>query len=292
VIHANTPDPGVALLAGTYYAVTTGTSDAGIFPIHTSVDLVTWSASGAIWKEGNGVYAPKWAKPNGDFWAPEMHPWAPASADNSTESSQAKYILVFTAQNLADGQLSIGSAVAEHPLGPWIASDKPLVTASWTGYIDATFFRDTDSTPYLIWKTDGNAHGLHTPIWQAKLDAASNGTRLAGSGDNSTWTQLITNDESWEGPLVEAPWMIKHQASGNYYLFYSGSEMQGYGVGVARSSSVSGPFTKLGAPILRHEAYDPGRDPNPPLIGTGHCSVIPVHWGASSSSSSSSPVSS
>ncbi len=38
-------------------------------------------------------------------------------------------------------------------------------------------------------------------------------------------TQLITNTLSWEGPLVEAPWLI--HVNGTYYLFYSANGYAG-----------------------------------------------------------------
>ena len=34
-----------------------------------------------------------------------------------------------------------------------------------------------------------------------------------------TATQLITNDQPWEGAVTEAPWMIRQ--NGFFYLFYS-----------------------------------------------------------------------
>ena len=45
---------------------------------------------------------------------------------------------------------------------------------------------------YLIWKTDGNADGLHTPL---RIHALSpNGTTLAPKMGDWHTTQLITND--------------------------------------------------------------------------------------------------
>lgn len=105
-----------------------------------------------------------------------------------------------------------------------------------------------------------------------------NGTKLAGSGDNSTWTELIRNDLPWEGSLVEAPWMLRDEPSGQYFLFYAGNGAQSYTIAVARASSIRGPYTKLGVPIMKHASYNASADPNPPLVGTGHCSVLPASW--------------
>ena len=72
------------------------------------------------------------------------------------------------------------------------------------GEIDPSFFIDPDThEQYVLFKQDGNSCGHPTPIFLAKLSA--NGTNLAGPP-----VTLITNDpKSWEGPLTEAPWMVK-----------------------------------------------------------------------------------
>ena len=51
---------------------------------------------------------------------------------------------------------------------------------------------------------------------------------------------LIQNDQPWEGPVVEAPFMWKR--TGRYYLFYSGNGYVSpeYAVGYAVSDSVTG----------------------------------------------------
>jgi arabinan endo-1,5-alpha-L-arabinosidase len=76
---------------------------------------------------------------------------------------------------------------------------------------------------------------------------------------------LITNDQAWEGPLVEGPFMIEH--GGSYYLFYSGNAYNStaYAIGVARGASPMGPFTKRSGPIVVSDSA---------WAGPGHCSVV------------------
>jgi beta-xylosidase len=109
-----------------------------------------------------------------------------------------------------------------------------------------------------VWKEDGNAVGKATPIFGQQL--APDGTALVGSQ-----TTLITNDLAWEGPVVEAPWVVAH--GGTYFLFYSGNSYANatYAVGVASAPSPLGPYTKAGAPILATNAG---------WVGPGHCSVV------------------
>jgi hypothetical protein len=51
---------------------------------------------------------------------------------------------------------------------------------------------------------------------------------------------LIHNDQPWEGPVVEAPFMWKH--AGRYYLFYSGNGYKSpeYAVGYAVADHITG----------------------------------------------------
>jgi len=69
-----------------------------------------------------------------------------------------------------------------------------------------------------------------------------------------------------EVPVVEAPWMIRHQ--GVYYLLYSGgsADSRHYAIGYATASGPLGPFTKYtGNPIVS------GGDG---VYGPGHASVV------------------
>ena len=131
--------------------------------------------------------------------------------------------------------------------------------------IDPTYFNDS-GLPYLIWKVDGNAHGNPTPILAAQL--SDDGTKVIGAP-----VELIHNDKPWEGPLVEGPWVVKHQDV--YYLFYSaggGFESTNYSVWVASSAKLLGPYQKNSTSVL-HTAY---HESNKSWEGPGHCSVLPV----------------
>ena len=110
---------------------------------------------------------------------------------------------------------------------------------------------------------------------------ADDGASLAPAAASAL--AILSADEPWEKfGCVEAPWLV--QRGGVFYLFYSGSmvNFDTYGVGVARATSVTGPYEKhpSAAPILRNCAY--GAPPAPPAAGAaalwtpGHCAVLPV----------------
>jgi beta-xylosidase len=239
VVASSCPDPGVLAHDGTYYLTCTG----GKFGIKQSTDLVTWTATGdAILPSGKASWAPNGSK----NWAPEIH------------EIGGQFIAYFTAIN-ASSTLSIGVAKAPAPTGPFTDTGKPLVENA-LGAIDATELTDDDGSKWLIYKLDGNAQGKPTPILVRKL--ADDGLSFA---PGSTAKQILVNDPStWEGGVVEAPWVVKHD--GTYFLLYSGNVYdQRYRTGVARASSLMGPWEKKGAPILAN---------NDAWVGPGHGSVV------------------
>jgi GH43 family beta-xylosidase len=240
VIAHDCPDPGVLVDGHRYVLTCTSGNAANAFALYTSTDLVTWTAQGHIFPSGS---KPSWAV--SDFWAPEIH------------RVGTHYVAYYTARNAA-GHLSIGAASSSSPLGPFTDRGQPLLTDPQMGLIDATELSDAGGAPYLVWKEDGNAVGKPTPIHGQAL--AADGMSLTGARKD-----LITNDQTWEGAVVEAPWVVAR--GGYYYLFYSGNAYSDgrYAIGVARSTSPLGPYVKQPSPIVVT---------SPAWEGPGHCSVV------------------
>eukprot|EP01013_Petalomonas_cantuscygni_P009066 TRINITY_DN21837_c0_g1_i1.p1 TRINITY_DN21837_c0_g1~~TRINITY_DN21837_c0_g1_i1.p1 ORF type:complete len:401 (-),score=45.52 TRINITY_DN21837_c0_g1_i1:638-1768(-) len=283
----NHPDPGVFWHAAEkmYYAVTTSGNAGDVFPIMTSADLVTWHINGSVFPNGSGR-RPVWAK--SDFWAPEIHELPAGPKD--------RFIVYFSARH-NDGTLSVGAAKADHPKGPYTAVAHPLVHTPGMGNIDASFATlpaadSTSHSTYLIWKKDGNGARppVPTPIYARPVDPA-NGAVFVGPA-----VELISNTLRWEGVLVEGPWLVWHAPSRWWFLFYSanGYASASYGVGVARSRALTGPYEKRATPILHTRGF--GRDVSSAVnataarsasskyqdltsssalfSGPGHCSVV------------------
>ena len=243
VVPFDCPDPGVVELrgGGAFAMVCTG----GRFPVRRSSDLVFWDdTAAAILPDGK----PAWAANGFRNWAPEIHRVA------------GGYVAYYTSVNGAD-VLSIGAATASDPFGAWSDRGGPLVEAP-VGVIDASHFKDRDGRRYLLYKIDGNSQGQPTPIYLREL--AADGLSFAAG---SQPVEILRNDpSSWEGGVVEAPWLIERR--GTYYLFYSGNVYDHrYRTGVARSASLAGPYQKRGAPILGN---------NERWVGPGHGSVVAI----------------
>jgi beta-xylosidase len=236
VLNVDFPDPFVLKAGDTYYAYATNGNGKQV-QTATSKDLVHWRRG----PDALPHVAPKWAY-NGATWAPEVL----ARADGT-------YVLYYTTSQ------RIGHAVAKTPLGPYHdESAKPFVDQiSLGGSIDPDPFRDDDGKLYLYWKNDGNSIGQATDIWAQRL--SSDGMRLVG-GPRKTGE---TDDQVWEGSVVEGPTMWKHD--GRYYLFYSGGDYANddYAVGYATCTGPLGPCRDAPEnPILKTacRAHGPGHN--------------------------------
>jgi beta-xylosidase len=270
----DTPDPGVDFdpINNMWWAATTTGNNADTFALHSSTDLGTWHNEGFMFPYSK---RPSWMV--SDCWAPELH------------YISNRWVAVYVGRT-STGLLSIGVgwSSTDSPIGPWIDSGAPIITdiasgIDAEGQIDPTIFIDeSDGTPYLIFKEDGNFNGKATPFHYARL--ITNGTALA-YGEENKWkkTSILDHDLDWEGELIEAPWLVKSdniQDSTPYYLFYSGNGYgANYAVGVARSSSLLGPYTKFGPPILAQTSTV-----TPVFEAPGHCSVLRVDRSRTNSS--------
>jgi beta-xylosidase len=231
VFDADFPDPDVLLVDGTYYAFSTNSGGLNI-PAIRSADLVHWTLLGDALPD-----LPAWAGQDfGWAWAPEVTTFG------------AGYVMYFTARFAIarGGTQCIGLATSPQPAGPYSPTGEPFVCqTSQGGSIDAASFVDTDGTPYLLWKNDGNSGGGQTWIHLQQL--APDGLSLVGEP-----TRLITADQVWEGILVEGPTLWHH--AGRYYLFYSANDYASprYAAGVAVADRLTGPYEKvLDEPVLR-----------------------------------------
>jgi beta-xylosidase len=229
------PDPFVLREDGTYYAYATNAAGKEVQTL-TSTDLVHWRPG----PDALPIVG-MWGYP-GKTWAPEV-----LARDDGT------YVLYYTANG---GGQCIGRAVADAPAGRFVDRwPEPLVCQrSEGGSIDASPFRDGDGSLYLYWKNDGNALGRTTWIWGQRL--SDDGTELVG-----TPRRLVSNDQGWEGGVVEAPTMWLEDD--RHYLFFSGEAYDGeaYAVGYATCAGPLGPCEDAREnPILKTEceARGPG----------------------------------
>jgi beta-xylosidase len=250
VIAQDFPDPHVLQVGGMYFAYATGGGGKRI-QVARSRDLVKWELLADALPE-----LPAFS--TGDTWAPEV------------TRTTAGFVMYYTlrAPDLlrpdASGSQCISFAVAPKPEGPFRDPNRRpfLCQPDLGGSIDATYFRDRDGTPYLVWKNDGNCCELPTRFFIQQL--SPDGRRLLGQpreiGER--------NDQPWEGAVVEAPTLLLRD--GTYNLFYSGNAFnsQEYAVGYATASKVTGPYRDAPEnPILKTR--------DEVALGPGHQTIIP-----------------
>eukprot|EP01089_Gocevia_fonbrunei_P002703 TRINITY_DN12611_c0_g1_i1.p1 TRINITY_DN12611_c0_g1~~TRINITY_DN12611_c0_g1_i1.p1 ORF type:complete len:336 (-),score=66.87 TRINITY_DN12611_c0_g1_i1:1-1008(-) len=247
---SNNPDPGAIYDEETkrYYVATTNTQGGeGVFPIRSSANLVDWTLVTHIFPKRSDW--PVWADDTA-FWAPEIH------------KIDGHFVAYFVARNKG-GILCVGAASSPHVTGPFKDRGEPLIYTPGMGNIDPTY-HEAGKVRYLVWKEDGNGHNppVPTPIWAQQL--REDGLGVVGA----THLLFQNNPSSWEGSLVEAPWVVYHNST--YYVFYSanGYASTAYAIGVARSKHLLGPYEKYHAnPIIHSDSY---------WSGPGHCSVLRV----------------
>lgn len=238
VINSDYPDPMILPQNNGYWAYATNGAGGNV-QARFSTDLVNWQPQGDAMPQ-----LPGWVTP-GLTWAPTV-----------VQTQDHLYVLYFTARLGDTGKECVGIATSNSPGGPFVAtSDQPAVCPlDQGGAIDASAFQDVDGTRYMIYKSDGNCCGL--PTWLNALPMSADGTQVAGNP-----TQLMRQDQPWEGSVTEAPVMYLY--NGQYYLFYSANDWSNasYTVGYAQAPSVNGPFTKKGQIAISSNDHGPVTGP-------------------------------
>lgn len=247
VIDRDFPDPDILKVGERYYAYATNTGTVTI-QVAVSDNLVDWEML-----DNALPVLPMWARPvNGLTWAPEVAQFAD------------QYVMYFTSRDEASDKQCIGVATSPTPEGPFTADDAQalICQAEQGGSIDASTFVDDDGTPYILWKNDGNCCGQDTWLYIQQL--SPDGLALVGEP-----TQLIKQDQVWEGNLVEGPTLWKHGDA--YYLFYSANNYAGpdYAIGYAVAEHILGPYTKPSSTPFLSTDYQGGA-----AIGPGGQDIV------------------
>ncbi len=212
---------------------------------------------------------PVWAQNAGERWAPET----------ITVGSE-NYLFFGDAQ--PDGIHRIGWSLSTTGIhsNAWDTYSSTYLNLGNTagGEIDSTTFQDVDGSHYLVWKSDDNNVGSTvTRIWAQKMLIGNKSVTLVDSPKvimDSTGLWWI---DSWVngGSLVEGPEVIKRGSY--YYLFFASGKycQNSYAEGVARSTSLWGPYEKMGVPLLSTGSvgYANGKK----LIGPGHAAYVKDH---------------
>ena len=238
VITENFPDPSFidigANVQPRYVAFATNNGQQNI-PVATSNDFESWEV-----QHGYDALPFPGAWTNGQVsqvWAPDVN----ALDDGS-------YIMYYSAR-ISDGSAHcVGAATSQQPAGPFIPQLNPIACpVSIGGAIDASGFQDVDGKRYVLWKVDGNSINQRTPIMIQQV--AADGFTPVGDS-----VEILNNDPSTDGPLVEAPSLAV--IDGIYFLFFSSNYFTTAQYDVSFAVSRNGPlnggahYTKAQDPLL------------------------------------------
>lgn len=261
IFNKNYPDPCVLRDKGYYYLYSTNSyedfneDDKKIFassPILKSKDLCSFEYVGSVFDD---EHFPRWGTKDAGLWAPDII------------KIGDKYMYYYSLSILFDPNASIGYAIGESPVGPFI--DKgPILRSLEVGVnnsIDPTVFQGYDGKYYIIW-------GSYRGIYGSQL--SDDGTKLVGEKVH------IAGFDKGEIDMdtYEASYMVKR--NGMYYLFFSsGKTLDGkestYHVVSARSKNPLGPyFDSKGNDMFGRNQGDLVVDGVPNhFVGVGHCCV-------------------
>ncbi|RYP60102.1 hypothetical protein DL769_008286 [Monosporascus sp. CRB-8-3] len=239
-------DPNIIIFGNTYYIYPTADGqdwEGKSFYVWKSQNLVDWTRSEAPILTLNGKSGPgnvPWA--DGKAWAPTII------------ERDGKYYFYYSGNNPAEGDLTIGAAVADSPEGPFEAQptamirNKERLTAA--AAIDPAAFRDPVTGRYLLYWGNGRALRAELRDDMVSVD----------------WDTL--GESAGLDGYFEAPFVVYRR--GLYHMTWSidDTRSEDYRVGYATAANATGPWVSHGI-ILR-------KDPALGILGTGHQSIVNV----------------
>ena len=144
---------------------------------------------------------------------------------------------------------------------PWASSRQPMERFFLMQPLIAATLRNWQSLIHVLreHKHEQLLDWMRTPVFAQRL--SEDGSSLLGEP-----TLVLENDLDWEGHLIEGPWVTYQQ--GRYWMFYAGNDFTSpsYGIGVAVSDNLLGPYVKRPKPLLASTAK---------WLAPGHASVAP-----------------
>ena len=226
------PAEGRYYLYGTMGEYTWSNTAVG-FDCYTSENLKNWAGPFPVFRSPANFWSDR------SFWAPEVYAY------------QGRYFMFasFKAEGVCRGTQIL---VADTPLGPFLpVSEKPVTPPDWE-CLDGTFFVSDDNKPWMVfsheWVQVGDGEICAIPL-SADLSCTVGEPILLFSASQAPWVKLLIS-KGRKGYVTDGPWLHR-LPNGELLLLWSSHGVEGYVVGVARSSSgkLSGPWQQDQVPL-------------------------------------------
>ncbi len=217
-------DPNIVFWDGKYYM--TGTTADDGFLGFSSVDLVSWTNHGYIYRKNESNY---WAQRL--FWAAEIVP------------HEGKFYLFFTADK-EGGIRGTGVAVSDSIMGPYVDLIADPLTPKDFHCLDGHVFKHPNGSLYFYYVFEWINNGTGE-MWVQEI--ASDFKSLLGSPKSL----FKGGDAGWSNGVVDGPSMLFNNDT--YYLFWSSFNKDTggrYCTGYASASDPWGPFVQSNRPVI------------------------------------------
>ncbi len=257
-------DPDIDYFEGKYWIYPTTDGYAGwggtVFHAWSSVDMVDWVDEGVILDVAdkdpgtneNGVEIAASAWSDGNAWAP------------SIEEKDGKYYFYYCGNvnssytGTCGSGKAIGVAVADHPEGPFVAEELPIVYPNMVNnagigfsgqVIDPSVFTDDDGTSYLFFGNGGN--GCAFAQLEEDMVTIKEGTLKKITGMTDFRESVVVMKRNG---LYHFTWSCDDTGSPNYHV--------NYGIAEELDGTVEYKYTLL------------QKDESGDMLGTAHQSLL------------------
>ena len=217
-------DPSVLVVGDTLYLYTghdTARNESYVIPeylCYSTKDMETWNYEGVVLRMADVN------------WADRNSAWAGQVARHfDAEAGHDRYYFYFCSWDKTDGgKQSIGVAVSDSPVGPFVDLGEPIVQGSVTTD-ETSAWNDIDPTVWIETGEDGQEH-RYLAWGNSKLYICELNEDMASvkdyDGDGRVTFGSDIRSKTLPDSYTEAPWIYRRQdESGNYhgeyYLFYA-----------------------------------------------------------------------
>ncbi len=247
----NAHDPAIIKTDQGYYVYSTDVRVAGEpkpgVMVRKSEDLIHWTWVGQA-LSGIPQEALDWTGAT-NLWAPDVIQVGDT------------YRMYYSASSFGSTQSAIGLQTSNSPEGPW--TDQGLVVQTRgdekdrLNAIDANPVRDADGN---MWMAYGS---FFDGIYMVPLDSETGKLK-----DKEYGTRIAARDRATADGAVEGPYIVYNPTFKKYYLFVSyDSLFEDYNVRVARSDSITGPYTDMNGRDMLDTAHLPQYEVGTKILG-------------------------